>query len=256
MLHRMISLLKDIKRFMMDIHAFFLFKIFFKRNIKSKNIVNLIDGVTVVVTSCGRPEHLKEMLLSFTKHNTYEIFEIIIVEDAGCYESLRIAESIVPSNKLKIIFHEQNKGQMVSIDEAYSLVKTKHIFHIEEDWLFINSGFIEKSFEIMNYDKSIGYVCLRPYSDYSMYTLVNGKENKFKLFKTRNLIWKGIFLNPGIYYTQKYLDIGIYKKYKKERQLIQAYNHIGLKGAITNNEYGYVVHNGEGFSTRKNFKVG
>ena len=72
----------------------------------------------------------------------------------------------------------------------------------------------------------------------------------------RNLIWKGIFLNPGIYYTQKYLDIGLYKKYKKERQLIQAYNHIGLKGAITNNEYGYVIHNGEGFSTRKNFKVG
>tara|TARA_B100001059_G_C17736653_1_gene529229 strand:+ start:96 stop:866 length:771 start_codon:yes stop_codon:yes gene_type:complete len=256
MFREFITFLKDVKRFFMDTQAYFTFNIFYKKNIKKESNKKLSEGVTVVITSCGRPKHLEEMLISFQMFNTYDISKVILVEDAGCYESKKIAESIIPKDMLHIIFHEKNKGQMTSIDEAYAEVKTEYIFHIEEDWLFIDYSFIETSLEIINLDSSIGYVCLRPLQDYSMFKFEDSECKNFKLFKKRNLIWNGIFLNPGIYRTANYIAIGKYENLKKERNLIQAYNHLGLRGALSNNTNGFVIHNGEGSSTRLKYKVG
>ena len=39
--------------------------------------------VTLFITSCGRPQLLKQTLDSFVKYNTYPIKEVILCEDSG-----------------------------------------------------------------------------------------------------------------------------------------------------------------------------
>ena len=42
-----------------------------------------------------------------------------------------------------LIFNENRQGQIKSVDYAYSMVETPYIFHLEDDWEFYESYFIE-----------------------------------------------------------------------------------------------------------------
>lgn len=240
----------------MDFLALISFHLHYKKFINTnKNDKDLKDGVTVVVTSCGRPNHLEGMLLSFIKFNTYPIDEMIIIEDAGCKDSINVAKKIVSKNILRIICNNKNIGQMASIDRAYSSVKTKYIFHIEEDWIFLKPNFIEKSLRVIEKNPQLACISLRPHKDWKKYSYVRVDHEYFIINKVRNFIWNGICINPGIYKTNNYFKIGKYTLLKKERQVIQAYRHIGLKGGLLSDELGYVYHSGEAATTRKNYKV-
>jgi GT2 family glycosyltransferase len=116
--------------------------------------------VTVVITTCGRTDLLEKTLISFYKFNTYPINKVVIVEDSGISQNFETVKTIVQDN-LEIIVNETNEGQIPSIDKAYATVETDYIFHCEEDWEFFHSGFIEKSFEILDQDSKIFTVWLR-----------------------------------------------------------------------------------------------
>ena len=64
--------------------------------------------------------------------NTYPIESFIIAED-GIFR-----EEIVPLMKeypqIKWLFLGDRVGQLKALDYAYSLVETKWIFHLEDDW--------------------------------------------------------------------------------------------------------------------------
>jgi hypothetical protein len=134
----------------------------YQQNIKISSIVKInkvinndMDDVTVVLTSCNRPELLEKTLISFIKYNTYRnIKETIIIDDSGIYGCNNIVLNKPYLNpylkilNIKSIYNKTNIGQIQSIDKAYSYVKTKYIFHCEEDWEFLQTGFIEKSLKI------------------------------------------------------------------------------------------------------------
>ena len=108
-----------------------------------------MSNVSVVLTSCNRPNELKVTLESFFRFNTYAINKIIIIDDSGIKNCIDDCLSFIPSNlEKKVIYNEENIGQISSIDKAYSLVDTKYIFHCEDDWEFYDYGFIEKSMDI------------------------------------------------------------------------------------------------------------
>ena len=123
------------------------------------------SDVTVVLTSCNRLDLLKETLESFFSCNTYPINEFILIEDSGKIASQKIKECIPhPFQELvSIIVNEIQMGQLKSIDRAYANIKTKYIFHCEDDWLFYRSGFIEDSKKVLEHDKHILSVWLRDY---------------------------------------------------------------------------------------------
>jgi len=108
------------------------------------------DNVTVTVTSCGRLDLLQKTLSSFSKHNTYPIERVLVIDDSGGKHNWHpieeIIESITPN--YEIIINPKNIGQYKSLDILYPKVNTKWTFHSEDDWLFKSSGFIEKSLEL------------------------------------------------------------------------------------------------------------
>jgi len=256
-LNILIIFLKFIKRiFINDLFYFLYFKLFLQKKVlKNTNKKKYKEGVTAVITSCNRPNKLLEMLNSLKTLDELNFHHVIFVEDGGCLESVKIIKTFIKKSKLTILYHSKNIGQLKSIDEAYSLVKTRYIFHIEEDWIFLKKGFIDYSIKIMRKNSNIASISLRPHSDFNNFIFF--KNDNFYIMKKKfyNLIWSGICINPGLYDKCKYDLISPYSAYKKERVITQVYSQLGFYGAISENQEGYLIHNGDGCSTRKKYKV-
>ena len=109
------------------------------------------SDVTVVVTSCGRFDLLKQTLASFDTFNSMPIRQVVITEDSGS----KAVEQCIPEHwrpHTRFIINMPKLGQMLSIDAAYALVETRWIFHCEDDWAFYRPGFIEDSMALLEAD--------------------------------------------------------------------------------------------------------
>ena len=218
--------------------------------------------ITVVLTSCNRPNELTITLKSFFKFNTSLIKKIIIIDDSGIEGCIDESLKEIPSNmQKKIIYNEKNIGQIRSIDIAYGFVDTEYIFHCEDDWEFYDYGFIEKSLDILNKDTKLFCVWLRPYNHFRV--LRNGHPvdkpvhkklyRQMGIFKERTNIWSGFTFNPSLRRTHDCKLLMPYEQYigsilcnvgGVEQALSSLYFKKGYRCAISLNEKGFVKHIG------------
>lgn len=220
-----------------------------------------MNYVTMVVTACGRTDLLEKTLESFFHVNTYPIEKVIVTEDSGIPQEFSGVRKIVPCD-LEIIENEINIGQIASIDKAYARVETDYIFHCEEDWEFFNSGFIEKSFEILDTNPKLFTVWLRGYHDTKNHAIMTDERYElsdgdfyYLMDGARKKHWCGFTFNPGLRRTS---DCMIFHPYndlevKKEKNGLMVmgeidlsiyYQELGYRAAITSNSEGYVRHIG------------
>ena len=115
--------------------------------------------VTLFITSCGRPQLLKKTLDSFVKYNTYPIAQVILCEDSGINGIVDFVKNILPY-PITFCYNEMRMGQMKTIEKYTQLIKTPYVFHLEDDYEFFDSGFIELSFRILDLDPRISQVLL------------------------------------------------------------------------------------------------
>ena len=220
-----------------------------------------MNEVTLVITCCGRVDLLETTLVTFFHYNTYPIKKVIITEDSGITQDFEKIKKIV-SCELEIIENETNIGQIASIDQAYARVNTDYIFHCEEDWEFLKSGFIEKSFEILATNPKPFTVWLRGYHDTKNHAIMT--DEKFNLPDgdyyylmdgARKKHWCGFTFNPGLRRTS---DCMLFHPYNNlevrkdknglmlmgEIDLSIYYQELGYRAAITSYSNGYVRHIG------------
>ena len=248
----------------------------YQQNIKISSIVKInkvinndMDDVTVVLTSCNRPELLEKTLISFVKYNTYKnIKETIIIDDSGIYgcNNNVLNKPYLKILNIKSIYNKTNIGQIQSIDKAYSYVKTKYIFHCEEDWEFLQPGFIEKSLKIFNDNptEKIYTVWLRPHNCTSRHPIIYDDLNKgyYKMKpdfsyieKGEKYTWCGFTFNPGLrrttdcllfhpYYLKCDKSIKNNKEYVGEYFLNKKYMECGFYAYILDDPKGHVNHIG------------
>ena len=117
--------------------------------------------VSVVLTSCNRPDLLERTIDTFLKFNTYPIESWIISEDGGNPAINQRSMTKYPH----FTWIHGKRGQIKSIDEAYALVKTEYVLHLEEDWETYHGGFIEESIKILEEHPKVSAVMLRKYGD-------------------------------------------------------------------------------------------
>jgi hypothetical protein len=226
------------------------------------------NDVTLCITSCNRPFLLDKTLESFIKYNTYPIKETYIIDDSGnvgCNDEV-IAKYTDILN-IKPIYNEKNIGQIESIDKMYSKVTTPWIFHCEEDWEFLQPGFIEKSMKIFNDnpDDPIFTVWLRGHNDTSGHpinydSLNRGYYEMSRYFSymwgDRLVVWAGITLNPGLRrtstclkyhpYSDKCEKVYVNGKYYPDEYLINdKYRLDGYYSYILDDPNGHIKHIGE-----------
>jgi hypothetical protein len=211
-----------------------------------------MNNVSVVITSCGRFDLLDKTISSFFKYNSYKnIKEIIIIEDSGKPEACIKLNSILNKYQninivLKIIINPHNIGQVESIDKAYSQVTCPYIFHLEDDWEFYKSGFIEKSIEILKHNDWVYTVWLRNYNDTQNHPIEITHNLDFNLM-TLNFLDKyhGFTWNPGLRRLSDYNKIGSFQESAPSEVLAsELYKKLGYRAAITKNTNGYVRHIG------------
>lgn len=241
--------------------------------VKDHKIENLED-ITLVITSCNRPLLLDKTLESFIKYNTYPIKETYIIDDSGivgCNDSVicKYGDTL----KIKMIYNHKNIGQVNSIDKIYSYVTTKWIFHCEEDWEFLQDGFIEKSKKVFddNPNEKIFTVWLRPHNntnghpiDYDILNRGYYEMSRHFSYTMNNkvFIWAGITFNPGLRRTVDCLKFHPYSKkcdklwineksYLDEYMINDKYRTDGYYSFILDNPSGHVRHIGDGYHVMK-----
>jgi protein O-GlcNAc transferase len=214
--------------------------------------------ITVVVTSCDRYDLLSRTLESFLDKNTDRgIARILVVEDGEgdptfvCQrfgaEAIRIGKRI---------------GQIAAIDFGYSHVKTPFIFHLEDDWEFYRSGFVERSRAILEVDPSTILVSLRAWNNTSGHPLsFQSEDRRFGVMATNfNGIWHGFTFSPGLRRLADYKRLGSFSRLplvtpavhrnpslglQYEIEASGFYYRLGYRTVILD-ESGYVRHIGDG----------
>jgi hypothetical protein len=193
------------------------------------------------------------------KYNTYPIKECIIVEDSGLQGINDFARDILGDIPLKLIYNEVNMGQLKSIDNAYKDITTEYIFHCEEDWEFLEYGFIEESMKIIKQDEKIFTVWLRPYHCTHGHPIIECPELPYNImdkdysniYKGKVFNWYGITFNPGLRRTDVCMKMHPYSEinngHSGEYAVNVEYGLLGYYSVITKNTNGYVNHIGWGY---------
>jgi glycosyltransferase involved in cell wall biosynthesis len=168
------------------------------------------DTVTMVITSCNRPHLLDQTLESFVAMNTYPIKLTYLIDDSGV---IGCNDAVIEKYKKRLnivsIYNPKNIGQVESIDKVYSYVRTKWIFHCEEDWKFLQPYFIEKSMKVFRENplEKIFTVWLRPHHCTSSHPIIKDSLNrgyflmdKCFSYQSAGIVytWAGITFNPGL----------------------------------------------------------
>lgn len=115
--------------------------------------------VSIVLTACDRLDLLERTLKSFVKFNTYPIEQILIRDDSGLesiWNQTKTVMGMTIPYRWKLLPGGQ-VGQAKSIDLLMKEVKTPYVFHLEDDWEFDRSGFIEDCFQAIELQEKWGW---------------------------------------------------------------------------------------------------
>ena len=224
-----------------------------------------MSDVSVVITSFNRKELLQRTIESFNKFNTYPISRFIIIEDSGNKNMHGWLLKYCADTNIELFLNETNIGLIESIDKAYSEVKTKYVFHTEDDYLFYKPGFIEKSLEILEAEENIMQVYIRPASDSGNPVedkIYNIGESSYRLFgNTTEGFWHGFCFQCGLRKMSAYDKIKPFVQWSDKKDALsvreckigQAYYDLGYRVAVL--PEGYAKHTGRNRSTCGNFNI-
>jgi hypothetical protein len=219
--------------------------------------------VSVVLTSCGRPELLSRTLDSFFAQNNYPVREFIIVEDGPSDSTLK-DEPRFRTRNIKWINTGSRVGQIVAIDFAYQQARSEFIFHCEDDWEFFSPNFIEKSLAVLEADTDVVQVWLRSLEDTNCHPVddevLSAGNVQYRLLKSEFAsqewgVWHGFCFNPGLRRRREYLLLGSFarldpssskKAFEIERDASRFFKDFGYRAAILveNQGLGFVRHLG------------
>lgn len=198
------------------------------------------DDVTFVLTSCGRPDLLRQTLDSFVSHNTYPIAHYILIEDSGDPQMREFLESHYGDLIDHIIFNEPRLGQIRSIDRAYAEVDTPYIFHCEDDYKFFRSGFIEDSLSVLKYDPDAVTIWLRNLWECNRHKLEEHirRTDDDVMFRrvlpkvSHGEVWDGFTFNPALRRLGDYERIKPFTDVGHELEINHAYRELGFHGVV------------------------
>jgi hypothetical protein len=173
--------------------------------------------ITGVLTSCGRHDLLERTMQSFFDTDPKPLERLIVVEDGP--DISQDLPSRFAGMPVEWISTGTRVGQIAAIDYAYSRVKTPYVFHLEDDWFFYRSGFMEKSLLILQAYPKCLQVQLRAVDDLKMGHPILEHIHTIQGIAWRQLAydhfsdegdWHGFSFNPGLRRLSDYIAIGGY----------------------------------------------
>jgi len=207
------------------------------------------EPYTVALTSCGRFDLLEKTLTSLIPRLDPLPEKILLIEDSGNYEVEDVLNQF-RGQKLPIetIVNRKNIGQVGSIDRLYSQIETDWIFHCEDDWEFIDSGFIADSYLLMsNYDSCSAVTLMGGPSPNADSCIANVASDVAFFIWDRDCPWSGYTFQPGLRRMRDYRIVGPYvllDRKMDEVRVSHAYKNLGYRMLML--EHPYIRHIGGG----------
>jgi hypothetical protein len=214
--------------------------------------------ITVVVTSCNRHDLLARTLESFRAHETEGRVARILVAEDGDADPAEVCTSF----GAEYFRTGERVGQIKLIDQAYARVTTPFIFHLEDDWEFYRSGFMQKSRYFLQSDPQVLLVQLRAWNDTNGHPISDAAPGRaFGVMATGySDCWHGFTFNPGLRRLSDYQRLGgSYEKQPRTLYVVAKtptaalpfeveasafYHRLGYRAMILD-EGGYVRHIGD-----------
>jgi hypothetical protein len=112
--------------------------------------------ITAFVLSCNRLELLDQTLASFLATRDL-LTKVVIVDDSGQPE---IFDTLVAKygHYADVVCFPENRGLWWAKDFMVSFCSTKYIFYVEDDWLFLGTGYLSQSKAILESRRDVGTV--------------------------------------------------------------------------------------------------
>ena len=205
------------------------------------------SDITAVLTSCGRFHLLEKTLGSFFQFCTVPLAGLIIIDDSGLPGAQASILAVLGRcgcpdiQTVVVLANPVNIGQARSINRAYKLVRTKYIFHLEDDWEFLAPGFMEESMQVLEATPWVMTHWLRDRSDTNGHPVEQVQGLDFGLMALSYVgCWHGFTLNPGLRRTADFFPI------ESEPSASVEFMRRGFRASITGMSGGYVRHIGGG----------
>ena len=113
--------------------------------------------VSVIITSYNYEQYIKEAIESVLAQ-TFQDFEIIIIDDASSDSSLKIIEQYVDKdNRIKVIKNSVNKGLAKSLKIACQAARGEYIAILESDDSWTKS-YLERKLAIFKEHENTGFI--------------------------------------------------------------------------------------------------
>lgn len=172
----------------------------------------MYTDVTLVLTSCNRPDLLERTINSIPKKTLDKIPEKILIDDSvnlDWYSKLNQENKTGYLKGWTILCNVEKLGQPASIDKAYSHVKTKYVFHCEDDWHFDDGDFIDRSLPILDKYDNIIQVTFRKDSPHPIEDDIFevNTDSEFSLLIPGYNGWPGFTYNPNLFKFSAYQEI-------------------------------------------------
>jgi glycosyltransferase involved in cell wall biosynthesis len=95
----------------------------------------LNEKVSVLIASYNQEAFLLEAIMSIV-NQSYENWEIILVDDASTDRSMEIIKKILPHPRIKIIQNKINMGKAKSMNKGLELIESKYCLELDgDDWI-------------------------------------------------------------------------------------------------------------------------
>jgi glycosyltransferase involved in cell wall biosynthesis len=205
--------------------------------------------ITAFILSCDRLDLLQQTINSFLATKDLPT-KIVIVDDSGKEEIFDQLVSAYGSYADVICFPE-NRGLWWAKDFMVSFCSTKYIFYVEDDWLFLNTGYLVKSIKILEEHREIGSIDLswrtfeeEGYDSYSPELI----ENEFYYKKPwqispSHLHWFCWHGSPNLKRRDDLILLGRVEKYYTEWNIDRKFYSLGFRGVFLKDRY--VTHLGD-----------
>lgn len=201
------------------------------------------SDITTFILSCDRLHLLQKTITSFIQ-TCNEDTKLVIVDDSGNSE---IFDKLVNlyGNRFDIICFPENRGQWWALDFMVSYCYTDYIFYVEDDWEFLQPGYLQKSKDILKCYRHIGNIDIsrRTHEEYGFKTysdtIIDNEFNFKKQWRIsdRHYYWVGWQGSPNLKRRDDLILLGRIEKWYNEWNIDRKFHALGFKSVYLKDKY-------------------
>ena len=212
-----------------------------KQNLYKNILIVMFPKISVIMPVYNAEKYVAEAIKSIL-NQTYDDFELIIINDASQDKSLEIIKSFDDS-RIKLLNNKTNLGCTISLNKGIKIAKGEYIARMDSDDISLPERF-SKQIDYLEKNPRISVV-----GTYLISIDENGNENKpkanissqsiidnFDIFLKWKLFFGNCFAHPTIMARKKVFDhLGLYQNQWKYAEDYEMWLRISLTQYSINN---------------------